>query len=72
MCHGAALIGGPKLSGKDQWAPRIAQGYDKLVDHAIHGTRMMTAKGSNSGLSNEEVGSGAYIANEAGASFKAK
>ncbi len=73
MCHSAALMGAPKFGDKDQWAPRIAQGYDTLVDHAIHGIRMMPAKGGNPGLSDEEVGRAvAYMANEAGASFKAK
>ena len=73
MCHAAALMGAPKFGDKDLWAPRIAQGYDTLVDHAIHGIRMMPAKGGNPGLSDEEVGRAvAYMANEGGASFKAK
>ena len=73
VCHAAALMGAPKFGDKDQWAPRITQGYDTLVNHAIHGIRMMPAKGGNPGLSDEEVGRAvAYMANEGGASFKAK
>lgn len=73
VCHAAALMGAPKFGDKDQWAPRIAQGYDTLVNHAIHGIRMMPAKGGNASLSDDEVGRAvAYMANEGGASFKAK
>ena len=73
MCHAASLMGAPKFGHKSQWAPRIAQGYDTLVDHAIHGIRMMPAKGGNPSLSDEEIGRAvAYMANEGGASFKVK
>ena len=72
MCHATGLMGSPKFGDKEAWAPRIAQGYDTLVDHAIHGVRMMPAKGGNPGLSDDEVGRAvAYMANEAGANFKA-
>ena len=72
MCHATGLMESPKFGDKEAWAPRIAQGYDTLVDHAIHGVRMMPAKGGNPGLSDEEVARAvAYMANEAGANFKA-
>lgn len=72
MCHAAALMGAPKLGDKDQWGPRIAQGYDTLVQHAVKGIRMMPAKGGNPGLSDDEVGRAvAYMANKGGADFKA-
>lgn len=72
MCHAAALMGAPKFGDKEQWSPRIAQGYDTLVQHALHGIRMMPAKGGNPGLSDEEVGRAvAYMANHGGADFKA-
>ena len=72
MCHGAALMGAPKLGDKDQWGPRIAQGYDTLVQHALKGIRMMPAKGGNPSLSDDEVGRAVvYMANKGGADFKA-
>jgi len=70
MCHGGGLMGAPKFGDKDQWAPRIAQGHDTLVTHAVKGIRMMPAKGGNADLSDDEVaGAVKYMANEAGAGF---
>lgn len=70
MCHAAGLMAAPKFGDKDLWAPRIAQGYDTLVNHAVHGIRNMPAKGGNPGLSDAEVaGAVKYMANASGASF---
>ena len=70
MCHGGGLMGAPKFGDKEQWAPRIAQGHDTLVSHALKGIRMMPAKGGNADLSDDEVaGAVKYMANEAGAGF---
>jgi cytochrome c5 len=70
MCHGGGLMGAPKFADKDQWGPRIAQGHDTLVSHAVKGIRMMPAKGGNTDLSDDEVaGAVKYMANEAGAGF---
>ncbi|MDZ4099576.1 MAG: c-type cytochrome [Methylophilaceae bacterium] len=70
MCHSAGLMNAPKLGDKDGWAPRIAQGKDTLVQHAIKGIRMMPAKGGNPSLSDDEVAQAVvYMANESGASF---
>ena len=70
MCHGGGLMGAPKFGDKEQWAPRIAQGHDTLVTHAVKGVRMMPAKGGNADLSDDEVASAVkYMANEAGAGF---
>lgn len=55
MCHAAGLMAAPKLGDKGQWAPRIAQGYDTLVSHAVKGICMMPAKGSNGVFSDKEV-----------------
>lgn len=72
-CHAAGLMGSPKIGDKGQWGPRIAQGYETLVSHAIVGIRMMPAKGGNADLSDAEVANAvAYMANQAGASFKPK
>lgn len=50
--------------------PRIAQGHETLVNHALKGFRLMPAKGGNSRLSDDEVeGAVKYMANEAGAEF---
>lgn len=70
MCHAAGLMESPKLGDKGQWAPRIAQGYETLVKHAIEGIRNMPARGGNPDLSDAEIASAvAHMANGAGASF---
>jgi len=69
-CHASGLMNAPKFGDKAQWAPRISQGHDTLVAHALKGIRMMPAKGGNADLSDGEVaGAVKYMANEAGAGF---
>jgi cytochrome c5 len=72
MCHQAGLMAAPVFGDKEQWKPRIAQGYDMLVSHAVNGIRNMPAKGGNASLSDDEVASAVvHMANAAGANFKA-
>ena len=58
-CHNAGVAGAPILGDQEQWAPRIAQGLDVLMDHAINGytgsVGYMPAKGGRMDLSDEEV-----------------
>lgn len=71
MCHAAGLMAAPKIGDKAQWAPRIAQGYDTLVSHAIKGIRNMPARGGNPDLTDAEIANAvANMANQAGADFK--
>ena len=70
MCHAAGLMNAPKFGDKAQWEPRVKQGYDTLVSHAINGVRTMPAKGGNPGLSDAEVAAAVkHMANAAGAGF---
>jgi len=65
-----AFAGAPKFGDAEAWAPRIAQGYDTLISHAVNGIRAMPAKGGNPNLSDTEVARAvAHMANKAGASF---
>lgn len=71
-CHAAGLAGSPKFGDKAAWGPRIAQGYSTLVEHAIKGIRTMPPKGGNPDFDDVEIaGAVAFMANEAGAKFKA-
>jgi cytochrome c len=59
-CHSPPGVGGaPALGDGDAWAPRIAQGKDTLIDHALHGfsgsTGIMPRKGGRVDLSDEEI-----------------
>lgn len=54
-CHGAGVLGAPKVGDKAAWGPRIAQGKDTLYTHALNGFKMMPPKGGNAALKDEEV-----------------
>lgn len=70
-CHATGAAGAPKVGEAGAWAARIAQGYDTLVQHAVHGIRAMPAKGGNPDLDDVEVARAvAYMANQGGAKFK--
>jgi cytochrome c5 len=72
MCHAAGLMNAPKIGDKAQWQPRIAQGYETLVKHAIEGIRTMPARGGNPSLTDGEVARAvANMANASGANFTA-
>lgn len=71
-CHGSGALGSPKIGDKSAWGPRIAQGYETLLKHALEGIRSMPARGGNAELSDNEVaGALVFMANKGGASFKA-
>ncbi|WP_131993991.1 c-type cytochrome [Dokdonella fugitiva] len=58
-CHDTGAGGAPKISDKAAWAPRVAQGIDTLVKHAIEGftgkAGVMPARGGNPALNDEQV-----------------
>lgn len=59
-CHTTGATGAPKISDAAAWAPRIKEGIDTLVKHAIDGYtgpdgNHMPAKGGNPGLTDEQV-----------------
>ena len=71
MCHQAGMLNAPKFGDAQAWAPRITQGYETLVQHALKGIRSMPAKGGNASLSDNEVaGAVLYMTNSSGANFK--
>jgi cytochrome c5 len=54
-CHGAGVLGAPKVGDKAAWAPRIAKGIDTLHTNALNGLNMMPPKGGNAGLSEGDL-----------------
>jgi cytochrome c5 len=69
-CHLAGLAGAPKTGDAGAWKPRLSQGYDTLVKHAVEGFKTMPAKGGNASLDPIEVARAvAYMGNQAGAKF---
>ncbi|OIP19875.1 MAG: cytochrome c5 family protein [Comamonadaceae bacterium CG_4_9_14_3_um_filter_60_33] len=69
-CHTAGLVGAPKFSDAAAWAPRIATGYEALLNSALKGKGNMAAQGGGA-FADFEVGRGVvYMANAAGAKFE--
>lgn len=54
-CHGAGVLGAPKVGDKAAWAPRIAKGIDTVHTNALNGLNMMPPKGGNAGLSDSDL-----------------
>ena len=53
-CHGTGAAGSPILGDTAAWAPRIAQGMDTLVDHALNGFNAMPPRGAST-FSDDEI-----------------
>ncbi len=54
-CHASGVNGAPKTGNSGDWAPRIAQGKDVLVKHALEGFNAMPAKGTCMDCSDDEI-----------------
>ena len=54
-CHGAGVLGAPKLADKALWGPRIAKGKVALYTSAMDGVRLMPARGGNPALKDDEL-----------------
>jgi cytochrome c5 len=70
-CHEAGVAGSPKFGDKAAWAPRIALGLDGLLKSATAGKNAMPPKGGSDANEVELARAIAYMANKAGANFKA-
>lgn len=58
-CHATGAANAPKVGDKAEWKDRIAQGLDKMNEHAIKGYQgkkgFMPAKGGRADLSDADV-----------------
>lgn len=69
-CHATGTLNAPKLADAAAWAPRISQGFDTLLTHALKGFKAMPAQGGGD-YSDVEIGRAvAFMANKAGAHFQ--
>lgn len=71
-CHGTGVAGAPKFGNKDDWAPRISQGFDTLLKTALAGKGAMPPRGGTSpdDVSDYEIARAiVYMANNDGANF---
>ena len=69
--NAAGIAGAPRTGDTAAWAPRLKQGFDLLVKHAVEGFKTMPPKGGNPNLDPIEVARAvAFIANQSGGKFK--
>ncbi len=54
-CHTTGAAGAPVIGDTGAWAPRIDQGMETLIDHAINGYNAMPAKGGCASCPDEEI-----------------
>ncbi|WP_298939468.1 cytochrome c5 family protein [uncultured Psychromonas sp.] len=54
-CHGTGAAGAPIKGDAAAWGPRIAQGEETLIKHALSGFNAMPAKGTCSNCSDDEI-----------------
>ena len=55
VCHAQGINGAPVIGNIKMWGPRITQGKDVLIDHAMNGYGLMPAKGGNSNLTRDDI-----------------
>jgi cytochrome c5 len=68
-CHAAGLLGAPKSGDAAAWGPRLTQGYETLLTHALKGLGAMGAQGGGA-YSDIEIGRAVvYMANAGGGKF---
>jgi cytochrome c5 len=74
QCHAADSVvpNSPKVTHNGEWAPRIAQGFDTLFNHALNGFNAMPAKGGAADLTDDELKRAiVYMTNQSGGNFEA-
>lgn len=68
-CHATGAAGAPKLADAAAWGPRVATGYDALLNSALKGKNAMGAQGGGD-FSDVEIGRAVvFMANQGGAKF---
>lgn len=73
QCHAADSVvpNAPKVTHNGDWAPRIAQGFDTLFNHALNGFNAMPAKGGAADLTDDELKRAiVYMANQSGGNLE--
>lgn len=68
-CHAAGVAGAPKFQDAAAWGPRLALGFETLVQSALKGKGAMAPQGGGD-FNDTEIARGvAYMANAAGGKF---
>ncbi len=69
-CHGSGALGAPKFGDAAAWGPRISQGYETLLTHALKGYKAMPPQGGGDNTELEIGRAVVYMANKGGAHFE--
>lgn len=68
-CHSAGVSGAPKFANAADWSPRLAHGFEAMVEAALKGKGAMAPQGGGD-FTDVEIARGvAYMANSAGGNF---
>lgn len=54
-CHATGALNAPKLGDVAAWEPRIAQGFDVMLEHAIKGFNGMPPMGTCGDCSDDDI-----------------
>lgn len=54
-CHAAGVLQAPKLHNATDWKPRMQQGFDTMLSHALNGFNSMPARGTCGDCSDKEI-----------------
>jgi|TARA_B100000700_G_C14677199_1_gene683626 cytochrome c5 len=54
-CHGAGVLGAPRLQNAADWKPRLEQGFDTVLSHAINGFNAMPPRGTCGTCSDDDI-----------------
>ncbi len=68
-CHNSGAAGAPKIDDKAAWEPRVANGFDALLNTAINGKGAMPARGGQNVPDDELTAAIAYMTEKAGFSL---
>lgn len=55
VCHAQGINGAPIIGNIKMWGPRLDQGHEVLVSHAITGYGLMPARAGRLDLSDENI-----------------
>lgn len=69
-CHAAGTLNAPKFGDATAWGPRLPQGVETLLSHALKGKGAMPAQGGGDFSDLEVARAVVYMANKAGAKFE--
>ena len=69
-CHDAGMLGAPKFGDAGAWAPRIATGYEALLNSALKGKGAMGPQGGGQFQDIEIARAMVYMTSAAGGKFQ--